>query len=192
MKNILFLIIVFFLINPARAQQKIGFKSGANISTTVNSIAFPKNKLGWYAGAYYKLPLGAKSILQLELLYSKKGDKTNNAMDEPYHYRYFNFLSMPLMLGYNIDPRTKIFGGPEISYLLNVNVFNYDFTDHHRPRIDAAVCVGVGYQIFKKVGAEIRYNYGFKTFYYTDDFGRRLTPNGAHRVFQIGVLYDVF
>ncbi len=193
MKKSLILIILVFAFKASNSQQKLGIKSGMNISTTKNSIAYPSNKIGWYAGAFYEQPLGARSVLHFEILYSQKGDKTDNSLGGPFHRRYFNYLSLPILFGYKIDPKTKIYLGPEICYLQKVKIFGSNSSDNYPVKIDIGLSVGIGYQIFKNLGTDIRYIYGFNTFYYVNNSGTRLSDKrGAHRVFQMGLYYDLF
>jgi hypothetical protein len=180
------------------SQVSFGVKSGINIATTKDLYAFPKNRIGWYAGGFATIPLFKKFFLQSELLYSTKGNGFNqiNPLGAPNGVYRFNYLNLPILFGYKIDRKTAIFFGPELGYLTEVREVysrdeNFNNSNSFPPKFDAGLDVGLNYKILKKLGIEVRYNYGFNTLYEVDAVGNRHGDgiNGANRVFQIGLNY---
>ncbi len=179
------------------SQVSFGMKSGINIATTKGLFAFPKNRIGWQAGGFAVIPLHKKIFLQSELLYSTKGNGFNqiNPFGAPNGVYRFNYLNLPILLGYKIDKKTSAFFGPEFGYLTSVREVysdndNFNVSNDFPTKFDVGLGVGLNYKIIKKACIEIRYNYGFNTLYYVDAVGKRHSETkGANRVFQIGVNY---
>jgi hypothetical protein len=175
------------------AQISIGAKGGLNITKTKNLNAAPKERYAFNVGLVAGKNISKRFFIQPELLYSSKG----HSFEPPYATDpgalRLNYIALPLMLGFRADEKLSVLLGPELDYLVKCAVrFNksvIDFT-HQYPRFDAGIDLGVSYKINKKLGAELRYNYGFNTLYYTDFAGNRgVLFNGANRAFQAGVFY---
>jgi hypothetical protein len=194
LKNI-FISILFSLAGYlGYSQVSFGVKSGMNIATTKGLLEYPKNKIGWYGGGFATIPLHKKFFLQTEVLYSSKGngEKKYTALKTVFN---FNYLNVPILLGYNIDYRTCLLFGPEFGYLTSAHEAfgdgdNINVSKSYSPKFDAGLDVGLNYKILKRTGIEVRYNYGFKFLYYIDGAGVHHTENKAgNRVFQIGLNY---
>jgi len=197
MRKISFICFFSFINVVAYSQVTFGIKSGINVATTKDIIAFPKNKIGWYGGGFAIIPVHAKFFLQPELQYSSKGYGVNqrNPYNAPNPNYRFNYLCLPVLAGYKIDRKTSLLLGPELGYLMGVReVFpdgdNLDVSKSYPPKFDVGLDIGVNYNIMGKIGIEVRYNYGFNTLYAVDAAGNGYgIPNGANRVFQIGLNY---
>lgn len=194
MKKVLFGFAFSLIGYLGYSQVDFGVKSGINIATTKDFIAFPKNRLGWYAGGFAKIPVHKRLFFQPELLYSSKGngEKKYTAVKTVFSFNYLNAL---ILLGYNIDHKTSLVFGPELGYLTSARMI-YDnngsenVTKNYPPKFDIGLDVGLSYRIIKNVGVEVRYNYGFNTLYSVDAVGNRnIETKGANRVFQIGFTY---
>ena len=85
--------------------------------------------------------------------------------------------------------------GPELGYMTSAHIAlsngeNFNESNSYHPKFDMGLSIGLNYRIVNDVGFEVRYNYGFKTFYYIDRSGVRHDETKAgNRVFQIGVNY---
>jgi hypothetical protein len=197
MRKISFICFFSFINVVAYSQVTFGVKSGINIATTKDIIAFPKNKIGWYGGGFTIIPVHAKFFLQPEIQYSSKGYGVNqrNPYNAPNPNYRFNYLCVPILAGYKIDKKTSLLFGPEMGYLMVVReVFpdgdNLDVSKSYPPKFDVGLDIGVNYNVIEKIGIEVRYNYGFNTLYAVDATGNGYgIPNGANRVFQIGLNY---
>ena len=199
MRNIIFTISFLFTTYFGYSQVTFGVKSGINIATTKDIIAFPKNKIGWYGGGFTIIPVDAKFFLQPEIQYSSKGYGVNqrNPYNAPNPNYRFNYLCVPILAGYKIDKKTSLLFGPEMGYLMVVReVFpdgdNLDVSKSYPPKFDVGLDIGVNYNVIDKIGIDVRYNYGFNTLYAVDATGNGYgIPNGSNRVFQIGLNYKI-
>lgn len=195
MKQLFLLLLLFSLSTISYSQVDIGVKSGMNIATTKDLIQYPKNRIGWYCGAFARIPIYKKFFFQPELLYSSKGHKTTDLAGGEEITLRLNYINTPILFGYYIDKKTSILIGTELGYLLSArgllsNKVRFDQTDSYPKKIDLGLDIGIAYTIYKNFGIEIRYNYGFKHMYNTDANGiRRGESLGGNRVFQIGLHY---
>ena len=199
MRKFLLSLSLSFITYCSYSQVTFGLKSGINIATTKGLIAFPKNKIGWYGGGFAIIPIHAKFFLQPELLYSSKGYGVNqrNPYNAPNPNYRFNYICLPILAAYKIDKKTSLLFGPELGYLMVVReVFpdgdNLNVSKSYPPKFDVGLDIGISYKIFNKLGIEVRYNYGVNTLYAVDAVGNGYgIPNGANRVFQIGLNYTL-
>jgi len=194
MKKTLLFLLTLFATNASYSQVSFGIKTGMNIATTKDLIEFPKNRVGWYVGGFVKVQLREKLFLQPEYLFSSKGYKYVDLSNDKKVAMRLNYFNVPILVGYEIDNKTKIVLGTEIGYLVKaINRFNnenVDATSSFPHRFDIGLDIGLAYNITESLGAEIRYNYGFKNLYQIDAVGnRRGESSGGNRVFQVGVYY---
>jgi hypothetical protein len=166
-----------------------------NIATTKDLIEFPKNRIGWYVGGSANISIHKKFFLQPELLYSTEGHKSYGLQGNSKMVLRLNYINVPILLGYDIDRKTQIVFGPSFGYLASVYIVydnneNFNISKNYSPKFDAGLDIGLNYNIIKKIGIEVRYNYGFKLLYYIDGAGiAHKEAKGANRVFQIGFKY---
>ena len=178
------------------SQVDFGVKSGINIATTKNLITFPKNRIGFYGGAFSQIPISKKLFFQPELLFSSKGYRYVDLSDRKNVSMRLNYLNFPILLGYKIDSKTKLILGIEPGLFLSainyLNKNNFNATNSFPIKFDIGTAIGVSYNIRKDIGTEIRYVYGFKKFYQTDEVGnRRAEGLASNRAFQIGLYYHI-
>ena len=197
MKKLLFSFSLLLISYLSYSQVSFGVKSGTNIATTRDLEAFPRNRLGWYAGGLATIPIRKKFFLQTELLYSTKGNRSYNQVGPLKIVTRLNYLNVPILLGYKIDQKTSLLFGTELGYQTSVHIVysngdNFNESKSYAPKFDVGLAVGINYKIKRDIGVEVRYNYGFKTFYYIDRSGVSHNETKAgNRVFQIGINYFV-
>ena len=197
MKKFIICLSLSFLGTVCYSQVNFGIKSGMNIATTKGLYAFPKNRIGWYGGGFVQIPLKRKLFLQPELLYSSKGNGFTESDPGASSVLRFNYLNIPLQLGYKIDQKTSFFFRPELGLLMSVQKTyggneNYDVSKGYPSKFDVGINMGLNYTIIKSIDIGVRYNYGLKTLYSVDAVGNRHTEKkGAHRVFQAGLNYHL-
>jgi len=194
MKKVILLLLTLVIISTCYSQIKFGVKSGINIATTRDLITFPKNRLGWYGGGFSQISIHNKLFFQSEINFSSKGYRYEDLSDGKMSAMKLNYLTLPLLVGYGIDNKTKVSVGPELGYLVkainNFNAGNVDATSSFPKKIDVGLAVGLQYDLIKSFGIEARYIYGLKTFYQTDVSGlRRSDYWAANRAFQLGIYY---
>jgi hypothetical protein len=196
MKKTLLFLLILFATKASYSQVSFGIKTGMNIATTKNLIAFPKNRLGWYAGGRATILMHKKLFLQPELLFSSKGHKSYNEIGNSRLVTRFNYINVPILLGYRIDRKTSLVLGPEIGYLASAQVkYSSQFMDvskNYPSKFDAGLNIGLNYELIKNLSIEVRYDYGLRTLYSVDAVGNRYSESkGANRVFQIGINYGL-
>jgi hypothetical protein len=195
MKKRFVILLILFINYSGYSQVSFGAKSGINIATTKGLIAYPKNRIGWYAGGFATIPFSKKFFLQPELLYSSKGHRSNGLIGDSKMNTRLSYLNAPILLGYKIDRKTSLSFGPAIGYLASAHiaVSNNEILDvskNYPPKFDVSLLIGLNYLIKKNIGIEARYDYGLNTLYSIDAVGNRYSnTKGANRVFQIGIKY---
>lgn len=196
MRKLFLFFLALALLHTANCQTQFGAKAGINVATTRDIFEYPRNRVGWYAGGNVKFLLSKRFFLQPEALYSSKGNKIDQFNNAGSTYR-FNYIDVPIIIGFKIDTKTSLIFGPEFGYLISARYYLVGATifnvyDNYPSKYDASVDVGASYNILKNIGVEVRYSYGFKTIYYVDDAGIRYSDhNGGHRVFQLGITYSL-
>ncbi len=68
-KKIIFSICFSLMGYGCYSQVSFGVKSGINIATTKDLIAYPKNRVGWYARAFAKIPIHKKYFCNLSCFF---------------------------------------------------------------------------------------------------------------------------
>lgn len=199
MRKIIFTISFLVLAYFGYSQVSFGLKSGTNIATVKDINRDPKNRVGWYGGAFLTTPIYKKIFFQPELLFSAKGysDYGTPNVTKKTAVR-LNYITAPLLFRYKIDHKTSLFLGPEFGYLLSVyqkTPFNQTYNLYYNfpVKLDIEMAVGLNYKILTNAGIEIRYTYGFKNIYTRDNAGVRFGDLLAgNRVFQLGAFYSFF
>lgn len=87
-----------------------------------------KIKAGFHTGVFANIPVSYKFSIQPELLFSQLGSKSdynyrtssgNYRITQHYDYStILNYLSLPVMVQYNILPQLYVEAAPEFGYLL--------------------------------------------------------------------------
>jgi hypothetical protein len=159
------------------SQVRFGVKSGINIATMKDINNHPKNRLGWYGGGFANIHIHKKIVLQPELFFSGKGYKyIGNLNENEKSSSRINYLTGSVLLGYKIDNKTSMFLGPEVGYLVSAhNIWPtkqaFNVYKNYPTKLDIGLDIGLSYTVLNNVGLEIRYSYGFKSIYRTDEEG---------------------
>lgn len=179
------------------AQVQFGVKAGGNIATTKDLIAFPKNRVGWYGGLTMELPINRYFFFQSEMLFSSKGYKVDQQLGADKTSIRFNYINIPLLIGYRFEKNSSILLGTELGYLAGARLImgkenNLYVGKHYPAKFDIAASIGLQHQFLKNLYVEVRYNYGFNMLYSVDAIGQRHSDSrGANRVFQVGLNYKL-
>ncbi|MEK6481779.1 porin family protein [Catalinimonas sp. 4WD22] len=164
MKKLTFFICagICLLSLSAAAQITYGLKAGAMLSNTITldegEIDFTNTdpKLSYLAGGFVLLSFSEKLSLQPELLYVNKGGGKLEDEGAFSDNSYLHYLSLPIMLQYEVVSKLKLGAGPEFSYLLDVG-------ESERSGIkdlDIAVNAGFSYALFQRWLVDLRYSLG--------------------------------
>ena len=177
---------------PVKAQVTFGLKGGPNLSYM--SIEKGIN-YSFHAGAFSEMALNDFFFLQPELLYSGKGTTPRymSAYDLECKLQY---ISMPVLVGWNVTDHLAILSGPELNYLLEGSSFTYDDTKsvsaENFASWDLAMDFGLTYRISKKFKVEVRYSLGLVDvidIMFSDIFDRPAgsAEEGKNRTLQMSV-----
>ena len=185
-------------LNDVYSQIRYGVKGGMNIS----NVKFKEidndqeNLTSFHFGGVTQFMVTEKLFLEPELLYSHKGwtipdDLMNKDVSLHLHY-----LNLPILFGYRFKQNISFFIGPELGY--NFNTTRKDITGSQRIKIyeklDVGILIGTSLQVYKNIGLDVRYIYGFHGLIRGETYdgdGNKIGSfaNGSNRVFQLGLFY---
>jgi hypothetical protein len=186
-----------FFIAQSWAQTDYGFKAGLSLSKlgSYQYSSHDHSKTGFNGGLFAKINLSPSFFVQPEITYSAKGFKFSWPELDQRGDLNLNYISVPVLAGIKLNNKLNILAGPEFSYLINATSDYYgkwNVTDLH-DRFDLAADFGIGYNINKRLGAELRYSYGFDLVngpaigLPTTEFG---IIDGSNKVLQFGLFYN--
>lgn len=173
MKKIFVLsVLVVLFISVGFGQTLVGVKAGGSIaSITLNKNykvffnASAENRLGYQLGLFIQRAISEKLFMRTELAYTVKGYKAiYTAMNQESRVG-FNYISLPLLVGYKLHPDFSAFLGPELSTLGPVHAGSgssrnrLDIIDNYE-RLDVGLSAGLLYTLAPKLGLDLRYTHG--------------------------------
>ena len=128
MKTKLFsLAIVCFISSSIFAQTfSLGIKGGANLGKISGQSFKDEFTLGYHVGAFATIPLGKKWAIQPEAMLSQVNVDTANNFSQVYQFNHVDkinlqYLSIPILLNYNINKVLTLQAGPQFSIMLDKN-----------------------------------------------------------------------
>lgn len=127
MKTKLIPIITLLLVSCSSAFSQsfsFGIKAGANLGKISGQPFNNEFSLGYHAGAFATIGLGKKFALQPEVIFNQENTDTSSNFSDVYQFNHINniqlhYLSIPLLLNYNIDKVVAIQLGPQYGILLD-------------------------------------------------------------------------
>ena len=193
------LAIVFILITMSahhtHAQVELGAKAGINLTSW--SSRESNTQTAFHAGILGDFNLNEDWSASVEVLYSGKGtDLSDYIPNNPMSFT-LKYLSMPVMIGYNVKQVT-FKAGLEVSSLLS-SLIEINNMETNLPEAfedwDYGILAGATLQIFKGLHLEVRYVYGLKDvveIYFVDVNGQALgvLNEGKNRALQLGLRYE--
>jgi hypothetical protein len=194
MKPLLFVLCSF--VSPyIHGQKSFGIKSGmnwANFRSSLDNIT-NKGRADFYFGGFTDVGFSNKLLVRPELLYSNKGSVVHAGQKgtELLHY-----LTLPLLAGFRASRQLTVFAGPKFGYLLsaesNINGNKFTTTRNY-DRFDKGLDLGFAFQLNRRWGTEIRYNYGFeKDRYFVYPDGNKINVyTCSTRVVQAGLYFSL-
>lgn len=190
-KLLLLLFILSYIQITKAQNITYGVKGGANFASFIQNFDAPldyKYKLGYQIGGFVNIKLSDKFYLQPELLYSLQGAKFDSNFlssvlppilnEEPLFAdnfsgteNHYNII-LPITIQYFLSEKIKVSFGPQIDYLFHIAYDGFENTtveDQNNVAEDSfstsefnlGLILGFGYDLNKKMGLELRYNYGF-------------------------------
>lgn len=214
MKKTLLIILAIVALEYVEAQNVIyGVKGGTNFSTILTDFESPleyKYKAGFQVGVFVNFKITDKLFFQPELLYSLQGTKYDfspTGIIQPQDHNDSLFddnitgiksnesnIILPLLLKFFFNEKFNFQFGPQLDYMFNVTADNIEYdggeivvngkNSKSVSEFNWGVDFGVGYDFNKRIGLDLRYNYGFNR----SDLGNSEFRFG-NSVFQINLEY---
>ncbi|GAA4448936.1 hypothetical protein GCM10023189_07590 [Nibrella saemangeumensis] len=167
-----------------------GIKAGPALTrTSVSGITpnIPKNKIDYQFGAMYQLRLN-RFVLQPEVLYAVKGGtfqviRLGSTNRETTRNNY-NYVSVPLLIGWIPTPGIILQAGPEFSYALNT-----PRTNGPGSRNDLGIVVGAHYDfldMLEKFSLQVRYIHGL------NDVSGNPLATFRNQALQASIVYNFY
>ncbi len=121
-------IAALFFAQASMAQFNIGIKAGANI-TKIDGKSFKDEfRYGYHLGGFAEIGLGEKLSLQPEVLFNQFQTRVDTSFEAVYQDAVnfgdersvkLNYLSVPLLLNYELGNALTLQAGPQFGILLN-------------------------------------------------------------------------
>jgi len=180
MKHLILLLLVSFSITCS-AQVQFGVKAGTGLSEiglrNSNGDRLPLTfypKSGFQGGVYARFQVGGQLSISPELLYASKGTRTSAIIiqqagsSEAVESRFvisLQYLTLPVMVNYQMGERWRIEAGPELGYLLSSRLAirpsdSRDSEDLNCEKMDFSMNLGAGIALAPKLELGLRYSHG--------------------------------
>lgn len=189
MKKVILSLVVLLISASAFAQLNGGIKAGLNLAdfgADAKDAFDSKSRIGFHVGGYLTFNLSDAISIQPEVLYNSVGAKSEGDGDVDI---VVDYISIPVMLQYNVNESFNIQAGPQLGLLLSAKVKadgnSADFKDF-MTGTDFGVNVGVGAN-FGKLNATARYCLGLANVF--EDSG---DEKGTNNVIQVSLGYKLF
>jgi opacity protein-like surface antigen len=169
-------ILFIISITSSFSQTHWGIKAGANVTNINLNKEYEdvfdtkaENRVGYQLGLIAQRELNENVFLRGEIYYTIKGYKYYQRDLDTEAKRAFNYIILPVFVGYNVIPNLSVFLGPQIGLLgaVNYKQKNGDrvnvrhIVDYNN--LDIGAGAGIAYKITPKIGMDIRYTYGFSS-----------------------------
>ena len=121
------LALVAISLNVANAQSfHAGIKFGANINKLSGQSFKDEFTYGYHAGIFTEIPISRKWTIQPEVVFSEVNKDTSSKFSQLYNLNAnrasnikFSYLTVPLILNYNITSLVSLQAGPQFGILLD-------------------------------------------------------------------------
>jgi hypothetical protein len=128
MKTTIFLFTLCLFMGTAAFSQSfsIGIKGGANLGK-INGHTFKDEfSLGYHVGAFATIGISKKFAIQPEVLFNQINNDTTTNFSDVFKVKnagsiQLKYLSIPLLVNYNINKIIAIQAGPQFGVLINEN-----------------------------------------------------------------------
>jgi Outer membrane protein beta-barrel domain len=129
MKTKLLTIVLLLFIGSSAFSQgfKLGIKGGANLGKIEGQAFKDEFALGYHIGGFATIGLGKKFAIQPEVVFNQVNTDTSTKFSDVYNkFNHVNniqlhYLSIPLLLNYNINKFISLQAGPQFGVLLDQN-----------------------------------------------------------------------
>jgi len=118
--------LLLFIGSSAFSQFSLGIKAGANLGKIEGQTFKDEFALGYHAGAYATIPTSKKFAIQPEVLFNQINNDTTTSFSDVFKVKnassiQLKYLSIPLLLNYNVNKIITIQAGPQFGVLMNEN-----------------------------------------------------------------------
>ena len=123
--KLLTIALLLFIGSSAFSQTfKLGIKGGANLGKIEGQPFKDEFSLGYHVGAFATIGLGKKFAIQPEVVFNQVNTDTSTKFSEVYQFNHINniklqYLSIPLLLNYNLNKFITLQAGPQFGVLLD-------------------------------------------------------------------------
>lgn len=171
MKRMLLLLVLVLLAGYSIAQCRLGLRASAGF-TTVAITNLPSEfesiynyRLTYQGGVTFGSDLSKKWKLNTELLYALKGADIDEAGDAATIKINFHYLSLPLLLDYQLLPKFYLGIGPELSYRVGLNTSEGAFPESIKTvwdeKWDFGLNAAIKFYATDQLYTSLRYTHGF-------------------------------
>jgi opacity protein-like surface antigen len=198
MKKICFTIFTLAVASISFGQVTFALKAGINRADIYIDAAVEKEAIwGFHAGGMAQTKLSQKFLLQPELVFSKKGFRAPSIMFADGQDIILNYITVPILLGYQLDKRITLLLGPELGLLTSAkskfSSAEFDETRMYK-KFDMGLDFALSIKPVKNIGVDLRYNYGLTRLGSVIVSDRNNNPTfdakTANRVLQLGLFYQ--
>jgi len=181
---------------PSSSPVSFGLKAGFNLSRVSSDYA--EFKAGFNGGAFVNIPVSSKFSVQPEVIYNGLGAQHYTYYYYSDYYAYYvdytdarlnlDYISVPVMLQYNILPELYVEAGPQFGFLVGTHVrVNGESVKVKKDYegFDFGIGLGVGYYFTPNIGITGRYTAGI-----TDILKNNPGSSVSNNAFQIGMAYN--
>ena len=125
-KLISFAILLFIGSSAFSQTFKLGIKGGANLGKISGKSFKDEFSLGYHVGGFATIGLGDKFAIQPEVLFNQVNNDTTTNFSDVFKIKNadkieLKFLSIPILLNYNVNKYITLQAGPQFGVLLNKN-----------------------------------------------------------------------
>lgn len=124
--TILAFIAIFFCTTTFSQSFSFGIKGGANLGKISGQSFKDQFNLGYHVGAFATIGLGDKFAIQPEVVFNQTNTDTSSRFSQIYQFNHvdkiqLHYLSIPLLLNYNVSKSIAIQAGPQFGVLIDQN-----------------------------------------------------------------------
>ena len=126
--KLLTIALLVFISSSAFSQGlHLGIKGGANLGKISGKSFKDEFNLGYHVGAFATIGLGEKFAIQPEVVFNQTNTDTSTKFSQIYNgFNHINdielhYLSIPILLNYNINKIITLQAGPQFGILLDQN-----------------------------------------------------------------------
>lgn len=200
-KAILLLVFLVCSVEFSHGQIEAGIRAGGALAKMeLRDVDENRIKPSYYLGAFTEVTLTEKFIIRPEIMYSSKGTRFSDHEIYGDGSLNYDYISIPVLLGYEVNEGLKLMVGPEINLLAGYySRYRGEIHTLGNPnrKVDWAFNWGIAYSITPRLGVDVRYAHGLRNYFHfvyfdQDEHVHTLRTVGANKVFQVGLTYTLF